>query len=381
MASKSILNRLLVVQSYFPQFQIDGDSTADDVSLMKKALSDLKSGRPMQAGFAGTVLRFMALRASREPGRHVIQGHPRLFQRPQQELVKILNQLGVQATLSEDSLTMESQGWKLQGDTLLVPFDRSSQFASAVLLNAWNLPFDLYVASGQQKVSQSYWRMTTRLMQQLGMTIDFWDQDFRVPHGQTLKVGHISCEIDVSSAFAIAAVAAVSGSAVLLDFPAESLQPDAVFVSILQSMGVPIHRLDSKLKVEKAIRLNGVRVNLGMAPDLFPVLAALCALADGESELYGAPQLVYKESNRLLRMSELLRQFGRRTELLPEGLKILGNPPVLSTSKIIVDCDHDHRLAFAAAVFKAAGFNVEIRGADAVDKSYPQFWSALGWKL
>jgi 3-phosphoshikimate 1-carboxyvinyltransferase len=378
-ASKSMLNRLLLVKSYFPDLHVSGDSDADDVIKMQQAIGALHAGRDIDAGAAGTVLRFMALRASRVPGRHRIVGSPRLFTRAPEELARILWQLGVQAEFGPDSLILESTGWKVHGDTLLVPSQRSSQFASSVLLNAWDLPFDLYVSLGGGRVSEGYWRMSVQMAQRLGMKIDFWDSDFRVPRGQKPQVFESSAEIDMSSAFALAGVAAVGGHATFVDFPEPSLQPDAAFVDILERMGVPIVRGGHRLKVEKAARLNGVMVNLKSTPDLFPVLAVLCTLAEGESELFGAPHLVHKESDRLARVAELIRAMGRVAEVREDGVKITGPRAQARAEKIVFDCDHDHRLAFAAAVVRQAGFNIEIRHSEVVSKSFPRFWSMLGW--
>ena len=118
----------------------------------------------MDCGDGGTVLRFLALRASRIEGRHRLTGSPRLFSRPHEELMKILSQLGIAAEFESESLTIESAGWKPQGDTLHVPSHRSSQFASAVLLNAWDLPFDLYVSPTGAGISEGYWRMTQKMV-------------------------------------------------------------------------------------------------------------------------------------------------------------------------------------------------------------------------
>lgn len=381
-ASKSILNRLLVIRSYFPELQIQGDSNCDDVRLMKQALSDLQAGREIQTGSAGTVLRFMALRASRVPGQHRLIGHPRLFQRPQAELVRILKQLGVDAQLTADSLEIKSEGWRLQGDTLLVPFERSSQFATGVLLNAWDLPFDLYVSLGGKKVSEGYWRMTTELSTQAGMKIDYWDSDFRVPRQQKVSVATLHAEMDVSSAFALAAVAAVSGTASFQEFPVRGLQPDVGFTEILERMGVPISSVASTLKVERAKKLNAISANLKTMPDLFPVLAVLCALAEGESDLYGAPHLIHKESNRLGQIAQLIKNLGRQVLVKDDGLVIQGTEPIQAPGPgLTFDCDHDHRLAFAAAVLRAAGFQIQILNGEVVSKSFPEFWSILGWDL
>lgn len=378
-ASKSMMNRALLAQSYFPELKIHGDSDADDVQLMKQALISLREQKTIACGSAGTVLRFMAIRASREEGKHRLTGERRLFERPQEELLKILKQLGVQATLGADFLELEGRGWKMHGDTLLVPSERSSQFATAVLLNAWDLPFDLFVSPGGRKVSEGYWKMSERMAIQLGMKMDFWDADFRIPRGQKVTAPEITIETDMSSAFAVAAAAAVSGRATLTDFPEASLQPDAQFVSILTGMGVPIARGPHGLKVEKAARLNGVRVNLKSMPDLFPVLAALCALAEGPSDLYGAPQLVHKESNRLEAMAVIIEKLGRKVLRKDDGLEILGDEPVRAGAPVDFDSDQDHRLAFAGAIFKAAGLPVTILRPEVVSKSLPEFWKIMGW--
>lgn len=373
--------RTALVQSYFPYLKVNGENSCDDVRFMREALADLFRGKEIQAGHSAAVLRFMALRASRVPGRHRLVGSPRLFERPQEELMRILMQLGVQSELTPGGLTIDSAGWKLHGDTLLVPSERSSQFASAVLLNAWDLPFDLFVSLGGKKVSEGYWRMSVQMAQQLGMKIDFWDADFRVPKNQKPTVQDYTCESDLSSTFALAAIAAVSGRATFTDFPLESLQPDSYFTVILKTMGVPLVQSEHSLKVDKAQRLNGVAVNLKSCPDLFPVLAALCSLAEGESELFGAPHLVHKESDRLRKLASLIEELGRKVETREDGLRITGEALKPSHEPVRFDCEQDHRLAFAAAVFKAAGFAIELTNPQVVSKSFPEFWRILGWTL
>ena len=373
------MNRLLIARSY-SGLNIRGDSAADDVRLMRDGLDALAEGRPIECGAAGTTLRFLALRASRVPGRHVLTGHARLFERPQDELVQVLSQLGVTAELHPTSLVIEGDGWRLSGDTLHVPSGRSSQFATAVLMNAWDLPFDLYVSLGGARVSEGYWRMSVRLCEQLGMRLDFWDADFRVGRASKVEASEASAEIDVSSAFALAAIAAVGGHVRLIDFPNPSLQPDAGFVDVLRAMGVVVTQDERGLRIERAPRLTGVAVNLKTMPDLFPVLAILCALAHGESRLYGAPHLVHKESDRLGRIADLITKLGRTIERREDGLIIRSDlPPTGPGPGLIFDCDQDHRLAFAAALVRTAGFAITIEHPEVVAKSFPEFWSIVGW--
>lgn len=371
-----MLNRALIIQSYFPALKLTGDSDCDDVRYMRSGLRQLHEGKTIDCGEGGTTFRFLALRASRTPGKHKLIGSERLFSRPQDELIRIFSQLGVEATFGKSELVIHSSGWKPQGDTLYVPCHRSSQFISGVLLNAWDLPFELFVSPMGAGVSEGYWRMTQSMVTSLGMKIDKWDHDFRIPIGQKILEAELKLEPDMSSAFSLAACAAVGGSATLLDFPQKSLQPDFVFIEILQKMNVNVLQEDSRLKVQKSPNLQGVAVKLTSAPDLFPVLAALCSLASGSSDLYGAPQLIHKESNRIKKISELLQVTGRTLVMTADGLQISGEAK--KGGRLVFNPDHDHRLAMAAAVLKMAGYDIEIEDREVTKKSFPGFWQAVG---
>ena len=104
-----------------------------------------------------------------------------------------------------------------------------------------------------------------------------------------------------------------------------------IFVSVLKKMGARLTLNDSNLTIERD-DLNGVEVDLKNSPDLFPVLATLCAFAQGQSLLYGAPQLSYKESARIAKTSELLRKLGRKVEERADGLLIEGRAEASSVS-------------------------------------------------
>src|SRR5687767_10616781 len=128
-ASKSILNRLLILQSFEPKLKILGDSDCDDVIEMKHALDELGAGHrePIDCGSAGTTFRFFALRASRVPGEHRLAITARLFSRPQEELVQILRQLGVQAHFEHRVLVIQSKGWDKPKAPLKIDRSKSSQ--------------------------------------------------------------------------------------------------------------------------------------------------------------------------------------------------------------------------------------------------------------
>lgn len=376
-ASKSILNRALVLQTYFPQLEIAGDSSCDDVMLMKQGLIDLKEQRAIYCGHAGTVFRFLALKASRIPGEHRLVCAPRLLERPQEELTKILNQLNVKIEFTKEDARITGDGWRPQGDTLSVPVHRSSQFLSGVALNAWNLDFDLYVSPHGPFVSKAYWDLTCKEIAGLGLKINFWDYDFRIEKNQKIQNQKLVAESDVSSIFALAAIAALCGQARILQFPLTKQQPDIFFLQVFETMGVHFDLKDQTLTVRQTAKLNSISASLRNAPDLFPVLATLCAFADGTSELINTPHLGFKESDRLGKTIELLTKAGVQIEKLEDGLKILGNPQLVPCA-FEFDPAEDHRLAMAAALLMKKGFQISLKTPFVVNKSFPEFWSSIG---
>lgn len=376
-ASKSLMNRALVLQSYFPEIEISGDSNCDDVMLMKQGLTDIAAQRPVYCGHAGTVFRFLALRVSRIPGEHRLVAEPRLLERPQDELKKILSQLNVKIDLRREDAIISGDGWKPQGDTLSVPVHRSSQFLSSVALNAWNLDFDLYVSPQGPFVSKSYWDLTCEEIARLGLKINFWDYDFRIEKNQKVQNSKLEVESDVSSIFALAAMAALNGQARILSFPQTKQQPDIFFVQIFERMGINFEIKDRILSVRETKDLRPISASLRNAPDLFPVLATLCAFADGTSELINIPHLAFKESDRLKKTIELLTKAGVKVEQLEDGVKIHGQPN-LHPCDFEFDPAQDHRLAMAAALLMKKGFNIKLETPYVVNKSFPEFWAAIG---
>lgn len=389
-ASKSSMNRLLVVQSYARAFEIQGETRADDVVKMKSALAELATGRDVNCGAAGTTFRFLALRASRMPGRHRLIGTSRLLARPHTPLIDLLTQLGCKAELSADGLTVVNNSaadsglcsWMPLPEGLAVDRSISSQFASALLLNCWQLIAPLEIRLVGTAISSGYLDMTMAVVRAAGMEVEATRDRIVIPARAQVRATGAEAELDVSSAFAIVALAVASGgSCEILNWSPKSLQPDLVFVSVLREMGCQVEVTGSRLMVTraKAQPLRAAEVNLAEAPDLFPVLSVLCAMAKGRSLLYGAPQLAHKESNRIQKVAELLRALGVQVAENVDGLAIHGIEGQGTLAGVRVASPfhpaEDHRMAMAAAVARAGGAAIEILHPETVNKSFPEFWS------
>jgi 3-phosphoshikimate 1-carboxyvinyltransferase len=376
-ASKSLLNRALIIQSYFPQLKVEGESQCADVKDMRLALMAMTAGTDVFCGDAGTVLRFMLFRCSRNSGKFKLVGSSRLLSRPHDDLSIIASQLGIQVRIAADGIEIQSNGWQDPKKTISISRKVSSQFASGLLLNAWNLDFDLDFEM-EAGVSEGYWRMTVEMVRNMGMTVltDGWR--WKVPKGQKLNASVLKVEPDYSSAFAIGAAGALAGRAHIQNFVEGSLQPDTHGFEILGLMNAPVSKDKTGILVEKADVLAPIDASIENSPDLFPVLAVVCAFAEGTSVLTGGTHLVHKESNRIRKTAELLQKAGFKVETLNDGIKIYGRGRKVETPNFEYDPDHDHRMAMAAGLFILMGFPVKLLSPGVVYKSFPEFWQILG---
>lgn len=119
--------------------------------------------------------------------------------------------------------------------------------------------------------------------------------------------------------------------------------------------------------------LAAIDLDVTQIPDLVPVLAAVMSAAEGNSVITGAERLRIKESDRLETVRDFLSRLGADIECLDDGLSITGMAGLAGGE---VSSHNDHRIAMAAAVASCICREpVIIRGADAVSKSYPDFFS------
>lgn len=374
--SKSLMNRALIVRSYSEAFRIFGDSEAEDVMFLRKALGKIEDGKEFYLGDGGTTLRFFALRASRETGTFLLKGGERLFRRPQGALGEILSSLGVETEWGPQGLVVRSKGWRDPGGPLLVPTGQSSQFVSSLVLNSWNLPFELVLEWKDRVVSEPYFAMTLELCREAGLEFHRGEKTLLIPAGQKPRASSYRVEPDFSSMFSLAATAAAAGEAFFESVPAASRQPDSRGFDILESMGAAVERTSGTIKVRRADPLRAVDVDLGDCPDLAPVLAVLCGFARGTSILRGASQLRFKESDRISSTALLLEKMGVTVRTREDGLEIDGDP-ALAPREFAFDPDDDHRLAMAAGLLIARGWAVQVTHPDVVNKSFPEYWRAL----
>jgi 3-phosphoshikimate 1-carboxyvinyltransferase len=215
-----------------------------------------------------------------------------------------------------------------------------------------------------------------RTLAEHGVSVSSTDRGWRVSPGPIAALDRV-IEPDLSNAGPFLAAALVTGGRVTVrDWPADTTQPGAHLDRLLTAMGAEVVRTAEGLQVTGGSRIAPLAADLGDVGELTPVLAALCALADGPSRLTGIAHLRGHETDRLRALDEVLTAVGAQVEQLPDGLVITPGPHRPAR----VDSYADHRMVHAAAVLGLAVDGIEVTDPGAVTKTLPDFrerWAGL----
>jgi 3-phosphoshikimate 1-carboxyvinyltransferase len=339
---------------------------------------ELRGPADVDAGLAGTVLRFLPPVAALATGPVRLDGDPRLRDRPNAGLIAGLRAAGVEiddAGRGRAPFTVQGTG-AVRGGSVTVDASESSQVVSGLLLAAarFDEGLDLTLAGGVP--SLPHVEMTVRTLAEHGVTVTPTERGWRVTPGPIAARDRV-IEPDLSNAAPFLAAALVTGGRVTVrDWPADTTQPGAQLDRLLSAMGADVVVTDDGLQVTGAGRITPVDVDLGDVGELTPVVAALCALADGPSRLTGIAHLRGHETDRLQALDEVLTAVGAQVQQLPDGLVITPGPHRPAR----VDSYADHRMVHAAAVLGLAVDGVEVTDPAAVTKTLPDFrerWAGL----
>jgi 3-phosphoshikimate 1-carboxyvinyltransferase len=331
----------------------------------------LRGPAEVDAGLAGTVLRFLPPVAALADGPVRVDGDPRLHERPNAGLIAALRDLGVQVDdggRGRAPFTVHGTG-RVRGGAVTVDASESSQIVSGLLLAAarFDEGVDLALAGGVP--SMPHVEMTVESLRERGVDVVRTERGWRVTPGPVAARDEV-LEPDLSNAAPFLAAALVTGGRVTVrDWPAETTQPGGRLDALLGAMGADVERTDEGLRVTGTGTIRPLVADLGEVGELTPVLAALCALADGTSRLTGVGHLRGHETDRLQALDEVLTAVGARVEQLPDGLVIEPGPHRAAR----LDSYADHRMVHAAAVLGLAVEGVEVRDPGAVSKTLPDF--------
>lgn len=324
----------------------------------------------LPCGESGTTLRFLLPLVGALGAQAVLERSGRLPERPIEPLLSELRRHGM--TIEDGGASLRCSG-RLRGGDWTLPGDVSSQFISALLLALPLLDEDSALTITGPIESAPYIALTERILASASIRFRKDGARYAIPGVQRPALpARLAVEGDWSAAAPFLAMGALSESGVSVSgLEPDSVQGDRAIVGLLRAFGAEVRVDGGRVEVRKK-ELRAVRFDASQTPDLAPVIAALGALAEGETSVENAARLRGKESDRLRSTAAMLTALGAELEELPDGLLIRGKPLLRGGES---GCGRDHRVAMAAAV-AACGCadGVTLRDADCVAKSDPRFW-------
>jgi 3-phosphoshikimate 1-carboxyvinyltransferase len=376
--SKSIANRVLLLQALSANgFFIDNPGNSDDVRLMQAALKN-KSGL-IDAGMAGTVLRFLTAGFSIMPGNRILTGSERLKQRPMNHLTNALTKLGAALKFTEKIgfAPIEIIGKPLEGGKIKIDSSVSSQFISALMLIGPFLKEGLEIELTGNTVSNSYIELTCGIMRQLGFGVEIRSNQVLIEPGKP-KTQNFKIEADWSAAaYWLAFVALIPNAEITLKgLSQDSLQGDSEVLAIIQQFGVETSWDNDELIAKNNpsfVKPNFFEYDFTQMPDQAQTFAFLCAAMGVEAKFKGLQTLKHKETDRILALQKELEKLGLVVDSSDHSIKLSGK---ITATDVSLSTYNDHRMAMAGALI-ATQIPVRIENPDVVSKSYPDFWSDL----
>ena len=328
-------------------------------------------------GNAGTTMRFLTTFANLAGGEVRITGNERMQERPIQDLLDALHEMGVDARSAKGNgcPPVILKGGGVPGGTLHLAGDKSSQYLTSLLLSAPYFQSDTTIKILGELTSKPYVDITLDIMQAFGVTVENESyQEFRVPAGQRYQARDYTIEGDASSASYFFAAAAVTGGEVTVDhLNPESAQGDIRFPRVLEMMGCAVHYGDGKITLS-GNRLRGIDVSMNSMPDVAQTLAVVALFAEGPTTITGIANLRIKETDRIGALASELEKLGATVETGEDFLKVIPGP--LRPAAIETFDDHRMAMSFAIAGLRIPG--IRILNPACVNKSFPEYFERLG---
>lgn len=348
--SKDIEATIGAMTALGAEFSVDGTTvTVSGISSrMDKAVIDCNE--------SGSTLRFVIPIAAALGTDSRFIGRGRLPQRPIDIYTRELGKNGIK--FLTETMPYDITG-TLKGGIFEIEGNVSSQFVTGLLFALPLLEGNSEIRLTSHLESRPYVDITIDILRRFGITVESSENGFRIVGGQKYKPYDYRVEGDYSQAAFFYVANALGSEVNIANLVPDSVQGDRKILEILNETCY-----------------NGsigcYRADCSDIPDLVPILAVLGAFGSGESVIYNAQRLRIKESDRLVTTAAMLNELGGDVAVTEDGLIIR---PTGRMHGGTIDSAGDHRIVMAAAIAatKTDGA-VIIRGAEAAEKSYPDFF-------
>ena len=330
------------------------ERVGDDVIVYGESFKNLKPTAPLMCRESGSTLRFMIPLAMLSGHTIVFYGEKGLMARPMGVYEKLFSERGL--TYISDGESIVVKGPLKSGEYSLVG-NVSSQFISGLIFALPLLDGDSTVKIIPPIESRSYINLTISALAAFGVSVIWKDEHtLKIKGNQTYRAREITVEGDYSGAAFPDSLNLFGGEVEVLGLNPDTIQGDSIYKKYFKmlSSGVPT-------------------IHIGDCPDLGPILFAVAAAKFGGA-FSGTKRLKIKESDRASAMAEELKKFGCAVSVYEDSVVIY--PADFHTPCELLSGHGDHRIVMSLAVLCTL-VGGEIDGAEAVSKSYPEFFENL----
>lgn len=370
--SKSMAHRLLMCGAFSEKSKISGVEFSEDIKATLDCLLALGArveidGNtvtvgglcPEECGKAflpcresGSTLRFFLPLCLLSNAEKTLKGSARLLERPQSVYEDICKKQGLLFQKEDGSIKV---GGTLSAGEYRVRADISSQFITGLMFALARKSEDSKIILEGKSESLSYIDLTVKAFKDFGVNIEKTDGGYYIRGGQKFLSKELSVEGDYSNAAFFDALNVLGGSVEIKGLSPDSLQGDRVYKKLFTKFGTD------------------EPIDLADCPDLAPVLFALAA-AKGKTRFIGTRRLKIKESDRAEAMKTELAKFGVQVEVEENSATVFGGEITPPTDMLCGWGDHRIVMALSLLCTQTGG---KIAGAEAVNKSLPDFFSRL----
>lgn len=281
-------------------------------------------------------------------------GSERLLARGIKEYEKLFENSDVKIKSDEKSIevngTLSAGNYEISGEV-------SSQYTTGMLFALSRLSGKSTLKITGNAESRAYVDMTIKVLKDFGADITETEKNFFEINGKgRLSPGEFTVEGDWSNAAFLIALSRLLGRISVSGLNENSVQGDRFCTAAFDA-------LDGE----------NAEIDLKDCPDLAPILFSYAAYKNG-GKFINTRRLRVKESDRANVMAKELKKFGANVKVYENSVEIEKTqlkPPIVPL------CGHnDHRIVMALSVL-AAVLGAEIDGAEAVNKSYPDFFRVI----
>ena len=334
---------------------------------------------------SGTSIRFLTAALATTHGEYVLDGVPRMRERPIGDLIDGLRELG--ANVSSLNAThpncppvrVAANG--LRGGTGSVAGDVSSQFLSGMMMASPYASSPVVIRVIGDLVSKPYVDMTSAVMKSFGVEVQMQQRQLGLEYRIDTRQSYVGCEYaiepDASAASYFLGAAAITGGTMRIDgLSFDALQGDVQFAKVLAKMGCQVSSGTDFIEVSGRAS-NGIDIDMNAISDTVQTLAAVALFAEGPTRVRGVAHNRHKETDRIGDLACELRRLGAVVEEHEDGLTIHPKPLVGVDLKTY----RDHRMAMSLSLVGLRVPGVRILDPKCTEKTYPDFFKDMGTVL